>query len=917
MLEKIKKYLSFPRRLVVKLIFSIIVVSSVLTLIGTCFELYLEYRQDLEDVDGVINHIENIHKPTIIKSLWINDKSLLDDELNGLLGYQQIHHVVIELQNEIITEKEEIAQPKRSTTYTFPLIRNYNNDLILLGKLRVVINLDKIYQRLYDRAFIIFITQGVKAFFVTFMMFFLFEFLVGRHLYAMAKYSENFDEKKSLLPFALDRAPVKHNKLDELDVLAGSINQLRNKSLHDIHLKQAEEKKRKSVEALSEMFASTEKIEEIYKKFPEIVGGIFDFPLVFLVFYERLSGERKIGGIWDEKGRLHQFKNEEIEVEFLDPEIGNSRDFYAITDVAENKRFVSSPLREIKVEMVCEMPLVVEGNLLGSLLLCDFQQRPLTEEFVSLLYVVANRFSPGVMRMKAEEKLRDTEERLRQILDTMNEFVVYHDNDMRILWVNRAAAEFVNMDIDEMIGKHCYQIWANYEEPCPDCPIISAKMQGKKISEEKQTLGRIVHIDAFPLINKDGVVTGSLQVGLDITDQKKAEAALETSETRFRNLVEESSEWIWETDDKGNFTYCSPRVYDILGYTPNEMLMKSVFDSMIPGVKMEQEKKVHSILLQEKYFSGLVERHLHKDGTEVVIEISGIPLFDETSRLKGFRGVVRNITDRMRAEKDKEIQRKQLIQADKMISLGTLVAGVAHEINNPNNFIMMNAPVLKEAWEDILPVIEDVHRNKEEIFIAGLPFSRMRDYIPKLLNGIDDGSRRIKNIVENLRDYARQGVTDMTQYIDVNDIVTASTTLLHNLIKKSTHHLYVEMTEDIPSFPGNFQRLEQVLVNIILNACQSLPDPGKKVRISTFFDKDDDTVVVKVTDEGQGISEMDLKHIFDPFFTTKRESGGMGLGLSISLSIMEEHNGRLVFSSAVGKGTTVSMVFPRISARNQ
>ena len=269
-----------------------------------------------------------------------------------------------------------------------------------------------------------------------------------------------------------------------------------------------------------------------------------------------------------------------------------------------------------------------------------------------------------------------------------------------------------------------------------------------------------------------------------------------------------------------------------------------------------------------------------------------------------------DIKARKKAEKEAEQRRQQLIEADKMVSLGILVAGVAHEINNPNNFITMNAPILHRAWEDIQPIVDQHYKEQGDFTVSGIPYSEMQEHIPELFSGIHEGSKRIRKIVLNLRDYARQGISDMNQLFNVNDAVRAALVLLANPIKKSTDHLTVQYGNQLPEVKGNFQRAEQVIINLIQNACQSLPSPDKSITITTDYDQDKDQVSVLIEDQGHGITKKHLKRIQDPFFTTNRDSGGSGLGLSISAGIMEEHNGRIELFSTPKKGTSARAIFP-------
>jgi len=282
----------------------------------------------------------------------------------------------------------------------------------------------------------------------------------------------------------------------------------------------------------------------------------------------------------------------------------------------------------------------------------------------------------------------------------------------------------------------------------------------------------------------------------------------------------------------------------------------------------------------------------------------------------GFRGVARDISERKKAEEQANLHQQQLMQASKMVALGTLVSGVAHEVNNPNNFIMLNSPILKEAWDNAMPILEKYYEENGDFILGGMKYTEMRKNIPTLFSGISDGAKRIKHIVDELKNYVRDDSADLTQSVDINEVLKSAVSLLANMIKNSTNRFSIEYGNNLPSVKGNFQRLEQVIINLVQNACQALPDAQKGILVSVKFDKEKSDIVVSVRDEGTGIPPETLYHITDPFFTTKHDSGGVGLGLSISSKIIEEHGGRMHFDSEIGAGTTIEIILP-VTQENQ
>jgi polar amino acid transport system substrate-binding protein len=273
--------------------------------------------------------------------------------------------------------------------------------------------------------------------------------------------------------------------------------------------------------------------------------------------------------------------------------------------------------------------------------------------------------------------------------------------------------------------------------------------------------------------------------------------------------------------------------------------------------------------------------------------------------------LAREVAERKRSEEELRQHQQQLVQADKMAALGVLVSGVAHEINNPNGFILLNMPILKAAFLDALEILDEHRERAGEFTLAGLSYTRMRSEIPQMLDEMLAGGRRIKHIVRDLKDFARREDSPTLEPVDVNDVVAAAIRLVDNSIRKATARFSTDLAPRLPKVQGNAQRIEQVVVNLLLNACQALPDAGRAIKLATRHDPRREAVVVEVSDEGVGIAPEHLPRLTDPFFTTKRETGGTGLGLSVSAGIVKEHGGSLEFSSTVGAGTTATLVLPR------
>jgi len=281
--------------------------------------------------------------------------------------------------------------------------------------------------------------------------------------------------------------------------------------------------------------------------------------------------------------------------------------------------------------------------------------------------------------------------------------------------------------------------------------------------------------------------------------------------------------------------------------------------------------------------------------------INAYPIYDSNNQVIGALEFSRVIT------KEKNME-QQLLQADKLASLGQLVSGIAHEINNPNTFIKGNLIIIQEALSDMLPIIDRAFESDPSLKIARLNYEIFRQSIPVLVDDMVQGANRIKGIVDGLRKFAKKDEGLLNEQVNVNNIIESCLRLVDNQIKR-TSDVNVEFDPDLPEVIGNSQKLQQVVVNVLINASQAIDKPKGNIMVETYRENAEE-IVVKIRDNGKGMDEKTLKQIFDPFFTSKRHHGGTGLGLSIAYGIIKEHKGRIDVESKPGLGTTFYIHLP-------
>ncbi len=368
-------------------------------------------------------------------------------------------------------------------------------------------------------------------------------------------------------------------------------------------------------------------------------------------------------------------------------------------------------------------------------------------------------------------------------------------------------------------------------------------------------------------------------------DRHEAEKRLKKSEERFRGLVEASSDYIWEIDHTGVYTYVSPKVIDLLGFSQNEVVGKTpfVFMPKTEGERLNRFFKKN--IEQASSFTRVENVNLHKDGHEVILETSGEPIFDDKGDLVGFRGVGRDITER----KNKELEIQKIRNLE---SLGLLAGGIAHDFNN---------------------LLSTTYGNIELAQFMTDPASE----IYSLLDNAAKSIRQTKRLTTQLLTFSKGG-DPVKEAIDMAGLIKET---CHYVLKDSMIIYAYGISEDLWKISADKRQIWQVLRNLIVNAKEAMPLDGA-IRVSakncSVEDlnqvplKTGDYIKIVIKDEGHGIREDDVGRVFDPYFSTKPKGSGRGtgLGLTIAHSIINKHKGHLVLKSVAGKGTTVSFFLP-------
>jgi PAS domain S-box-containing protein len=428
-------------------------------------------------------------------------------------------------------------------------------------------------------------------------------------------------------------------------------------------------------------------------------------------------------------------------------------------------------------------------------------------------------------------------------------------------------------------------------------------------------------------------------------------AALQASESKFQFLVENSSDALSTWDPDTIITYLSPHFVKMTGYLSEELLGHS----FVPVVHPD-DVPICAIANQEVMQTGEARsniefRLLHKSGRHLWVNTTITPIKNAAGEVISFQGTLRDIDQQKQLQQElrdqtialqstlNELQETQshLIQSEKMSSLGEMVAGVAHEINNPVNFIHGNLNHVRNYSQDLIKLTKQYRQEltqpsdalEELLEDVDLPF--LLEDFPKILDSMKTGTQRIREIVLTLRNFSRLDEADMKE-VDLHEGIDSTILILQNKIKSTDIRPDIQLVKQYGNLPQVYcyaSQLNQVFMNILANAidaldtayptylAQGIPDYRPAITIGTVITAQN-TVQITIQDNGPGIPDEVKARLFDPFFTTKPVGQGTGLGLSISYQIIvDKHQGTLTCDSVPGEGTTFTIVLPMVELESE
>jgi PAS domain S-box-containing protein len=516
-------------------------------------------------------------------------------------------------------------------------------------------------------------------------------------------------------------------------------------------------------------------------------------------------------------------------------------------------------------------------------------------------------------RKQSEEALLASEKKYRELIQNIQAAVVVHGVDTRIQTCNRQAQELLGLTEEQILGKQAIDPdWHFSREdgtamPLEEYPVMRVlttrkpfwnAVTGVHRSTKKEDVW--VLVSAFPVFDENNELMQIVVTFVDITDRRRAEEDLQKTNQALQAIIDASPLAIFTLDHDLRVTSWSPAAERIFGWSKKEAIGQ--YNPIVPEEKWGEFKAlVSKVLLGSGYSHSEVMRQT-KDGRSIYVNVSTEPLRDSSGKVVGAVGVIQDITERKRAEEEKGKLEAQLIQAQKMESIGTLAGGIAHDFNN------ILAAII--GYSEL--AIEDVSE----------PQKATRE-IKEVLKAAD----RAKELAKHILTFSRKTDVEYSP-IALRTIVKDSIKMLRSVIPTT-----IDIQQDITDsglIMSNPTQINQILMNLCTNACHAMDKTGGVLKISlkrVNINKETEAhelnlhlgnyLILSVSDTGHGIPSEILDRIFEPYFTTKEMGRGTGLGLSVVHGIVISHGGNIICKSTLGKGTSFEIYFPEIESMNE
>lgn len=483
-----------------------------------------------------------------------------------------------------------------------------------------------------------------------------------------------------------------------------------------------------------------------------------------------------------------------------------------------------------------------------------------------------NGFGRGACSMRTDIE----KELLIKATDSFERSVIIISPDYKIQSLNRAS-NLTGSDI--RVGQSCYSALYDRDTPCENClareVLNTGKSAMRKGREGVMTSEKASCLYAYPVHDEDEI-TNLVLLDFPMSSMEKMVEQLHQSNGFLSNLIKSGVDAIISSDMAGKILIFNDAACDIFGYDVDEVIGKLDIRQLYPG---DEAREVMRMLRSEEHDGkGTLRSYrvniLDKHGELIPINLSARVVYDGDREMATL-GFFHDLRETLKMEAELEKTQVQLLQAEKMSSLGELAAGVAHQLNNPLGGITLYSQLILEDYD----LLEDARKDMFRIL---------------------EDAKRCSDIVKELLTFSRKTGNEMHPQ-NINKMLSDTLYLLENQTLFQNIEIQKSFDSELPLVPVDIQQIKHVFMNILLNAADAMGGQGK-LSLFTRLEASNKQVVVIIKDTGPGIPEDVLLKIFDPFFTTKDQGKGTGLGLSLAYRIVQDHGGKLSAESRVGKG---------------
>jgi PAS domain S-box-containing protein len=546
-----------------------------------------------------------------------------------------------------------------------------------------------------------------------------------------------------------------------------------------------------------------------------------------------------------------------------------------------------------------------------------------------LLFSVFISFS-FIRSRRSESYIRKSREKLRIILNSIGDAIFVTDLEGNLDEMNPAAETLTGYSFEESKGQSLSCILSFIAEKEDDSPRNSVQTvleTGNHVSHEgfflfesrDKSIHRVID-SASPIHDGEGHINGVVLVLRDMTNEFEMIESLRENQKQFQSIVSNilGVTYRCRYDSTWSVVYISPYIEKISGFSPSDFISnpaRNLSSIIYSKDLLTVLKKVKQAITDEESWD-IEYRIVDKDGNRHWISEKGSAIKSEDGQVRFLDGILLDITEKIKIE-------EMMIQSEKMLSVGGLAAGMAHEINNPLGGIIQSASVLSKRLSDF-----ELPGNIQAATESGLSFTVLQDYLNKrkifnMLDRIQESGKRAAEIISNMLSFARKG-NDARSSIDLSlllDQCIDLASLDYNLKKNYDFRkigIHREYDKDVKPVPCDSSKIQQVFMNILRNGAEIMNEDSSKQ--SHFYlrikrDERAQMVVIEIEDNGPGMTDEVKKRIFEPFFTTKSSDGGTGLGLSVSYFIITQiHKGILTVESEPGRGSTFIIGLPLSSS---